>query len=57
MSAFWNRRRMARAVAGELSGSEELALQQHLAHCRGCREHYERLKKQFTTIVDQLLAE
>jgi hypothetical protein len=43
MSAFWNRRRMVRAVAGELSGSEELALQKHLTHCRGCREHYERL--------------
>lgn len=41
MSLLFNSRRITRAVAGELTGAEELALRAHLASCDACRTRYD----------------
>lgn len=43
MSLLWNRRRLRKAVSGELGPAEELRLRQHLSGCASCRGYYDRL--------------
>ena len=43
MSLLWYRHRITRAVAGDLSGREELQLRRHLTGCEACRAHYDNL--------------
>ncbi len=43
MSLLWYSRRITRAVAGELSGDEELQLRRHLEGCEVCRGRYDLL--------------
>lgn len=43
MSLLWYGRRITRAVAGELSGPEELDLRRHLGGCDACRARYDLL--------------
>ncbi len=43
MSLLFRRRAILRAVAGELSASDERRLRTHLARCPACRDYYDRL--------------
>lgn len=43
MSLLFHRRAIERAVAGEMTGGEELVLREHLTGCARCRGHYDRL--------------
>ncbi len=43
MSLWRYRRKISRAVAGELSAAQEARLREHLADCGACRDHYDAL--------------
>jgi hypothetical protein len=43
MSLWWNRRTIARAVAGDLAPPAEARLRHHLRGCSACRQHYDLL--------------
>jgi len=43
VSLWWNRRRILRAAAGELSAADEQRLRAHLADCPACRGHYDQV--------------
>jgi hypothetical protein len=50
MSLWLNRRRILRAVAGELPPAEEQRLRAHVAGCGACRGHYDQVSQAAETL-------